>query len=100
MVAKSRVVYKEPLPPALAFNEINPTVIMNSLERDSVISGMLSKADRVPIGLPYDGDTFLDRTPTDFLNRLKVLKNVGYQFPDYVLDAVIDEIEDKEDEND
>lgn len=42
---------------------------------------VLAAAERRPIGLKYDGQTFYDDKDT-FLSRLKMLKEEGYRFPD------------------
>lgn len=52
----------------------------------------LDTAERAPIGLPYDGKTFNDPTLEDFRARLVMLREVGYNFPDYVLESVDEEI--------
>ena len=36
----------------------------------------------VPIGGPFDGQSFNDATEEDFAARLKVLRAAGYRFPD------------------
>ena len=53
---------------------------------------MVKHADKVKIGLPYDGKYFSVSNIEDFYNRLLELKRVGYQFPDYVLEQVKSEI--------
>jgi hypothetical protein len=53
----------------------------------------LDSAERAPIGLPYDGKSFNDPDLESFLARLLHLREVGYKFPDYVLDSVRGEIE-------
>lgn len=50
-------------------------------------------ATREPIGGPCDGETFNDPTLEDFLRRLVSLREMGYRFPDGVLEAVREEIE-------
>ena len=52
----------------------------------------LDKAERVKIGGPYDGQTFKDPTLWEFKARLLHLREVGYNFPDYVLEAVDEEM--------
>lgn len=48
----------------------------------------LDKAKREPIGLPYDNETFNDPDYESFLKRLLHLREVGYNFSDYVIEAV------------
>ena len=43
----------------------------------------------VRIGLPEDGKHFTDETITDFHMRVKWLKQVGYQVPEWVLEYIL-----------
>ena len=53
----------------------------------------LDKNDkREKIGLPYDGESFSEPTLEDFKNRLLELRNIGYKFPDYVLETIDEEM--------
>lgn len=45
-----------------------------------------------PIGLPYDGETFVLNNKEDIRNTLDMLKEVGYNFPDLIYEY-IDEYE-------
>lgn len=47
-----------------------------------------------PIGGPFDGKTFTDATIEEFRERLLSLRAAGYQFGDYVLEEVDEEIAD------
>jgi|GEM_PF-1358293 len=53
----------------------------------------LETAEREPIGLPYDGESYCDKSLGEFLQRLLHLRETGYIFPDYVLEAVREEME-------
>ncbi len=55
-------------------------------------SEWLCGAERAPIGLPYDGQSFSDPTLEDFRTRLTMLRKAGYRFPDSVLADVSEEI--------
>lgn len=46
----------------------------------------------VPIGLPLDGKSFTDGDLESFLERLRSLKEMGYQFPDGVITSVEEEL--------
>ena len=48
----------------------------------------------VDIDLPHAGETFNDPTLAAFRERLIYLRSVGYNFPDYVLEVVDEEIAD------
>jgi len=52
----------------------------------------LKTAKREPIGLPYDGEPFNDPDYASFLVRLMELREVGYKFPDYVIELVREDI--------
>lgn len=47
-------------------------------------SKWMSKAKRVPIGGPLDGETFTFPNVVDFYEAMLVLRGIGYKFPDYV----------------
>lgn len=89
-VAAHRAVYKEPLPPDIELSS-EPAIIDAWVNRHQHVMEMLKNADRVDIGLPYDGQSFHDSDLGEFLQRLRHLKEVGYKFPDYVIEAVIEE---------
>lgn len=86
-VASLRSIYTEPLPPPVSFDDADAYC-----ERWRIVMDMLDRAERKPIGLPYDGQSFYDDNLEDFLARLRELKAVGYQFPDYVIESVEQEI--------
>lgn len=46
----------------------------------------------VAIGLAHDSATFSDATLEEFKNRLLMLRQEGYRFPDYVIDEIDEEI--------
>lgn len=52
----------------------------------------LDTAERAPIGLPVDGESFNDATLPEFLNRLLWLRAIGYYVPQHAIDAVQAEI--------
>lgn len=52
----------------------------------------LKTCERKPIGLPYDGQSFEEPDAQTCLDRLLELQKVGYRFPDYVLEAIKEEI--------
>lgn len=49
----------------------------------------LKTAERRPIGLKYDGQTFYDDKDT-FLSRLKMLREEGYRFPEITQEDIDD----------
>ena len=56
------------------------------------VMDFIKAAERREIGGAYDGETFSDPDPTSFLDRLLLLRDAGYRFPDYVLAEIRDEI--------
>lgn len=58
-------------------------------------SDFLKTAQRAPIGLPHDGQSFNDPTLEAFRARVVALREMGYRCPDYVLDAIDEEIADE-----
>lgn len=52
----------------------------------------LDTCARVKIGLPYDGQSFADDTLEELLARLLHLREVGYHFPDYVIERIQQEM--------
>lgn len=55
----------------------------------------LESCARHPIGLPHDGQNFHEGTLEGLRDRLLMLREVGYKFPDDVLLEINDEIEEK-----
>ncbi len=54
---------------------------------------LLDDCKRVDIGLEYDGESFVRLDLEEFRDKLIELREIGYIFPDYVLDGVREEIE-------
>lgn len=55
----------------------------------------LKKVTRVPIGLPYDGQSFTDPDLESFLARVEHLRATGYRVPDHVFEEIKEEIKDE-----
>ena len=51
----------------------------------------MDSVERKPIGLPYDGETFNDPTAKECAERLLFLREVGYNVPQYAIDALLEE---------
>jgi len=56
----------------------------------------LHTAKSEKIGLSYDGETFNDPDYESFLKRLLHLREVGYNFPDWVIEEVEEDIKRQE----
>ena len=52
----------------------------------------LNTAERKDIGGPYDGESFNDPDLASFLARVTMLRDAGYNVPEYVFDAINDEM--------
>lgn len=57
----------------------------------------LDKATREPIGLAYDGESFHDRDLTSFLATVTMLREAGYNIPQFVFDSIKEEMAEEED---
>ena len=93
-VADNRVVFTLPLPPDMphsgaAYDRAWAAAVV---ARHAIVRAMIEAAERQPIGLPCDGESFTDPDLPAFLTRLESLRAMGYRFPDDVLDEVRDEI--------
>jgi hypothetical protein len=92
-VATKRIVFAEPLPPAVPFDSQH---LERWTARHKVVMNIVGRSQRVPIGLPHDGETFFDESLLDFENRLLTLRALGYRFPDHVLENVAAELAEDE----
>lgn len=54
----------------------------------------LDTCERAPIGLKHDGATFMDDTPGECADRLESLSAMGYNVPQYAIDALREEQQD------
>ena len=83
-VANSKVVYLEPLPPEIPFGE------EGWLERVYDVREL--KKEHVPIGLPYDGQSFSCDTAEEAMKVVDMLKEAGYTAPyDRIYAALMEE---------
>lgn len=53
----------------------------------------LDECERVPIGLPYDGQSFSLDDAEDCLSMLNHLRDTGYNVPQVAIDAIAEECE-------
>lgn len=87
-VASNRYAYKEPLPPVVECDPDNEEVWQAWLARHEVMRRLIDEADRVTIGLPHDGETYNDDTPSQCADRLEMLKGLGYVVPQDAIDSL------------
>jgi hypothetical protein len=74
----------------------DPSKVVAWMEEYKDFHKALDGCERVMIGGPYDGQTFNDPDLRSFRTRLLHLREVGYNFPDHVLEDVDVEIEDQD----
>lgn len=88
-VARLRVLFEEPLPPAVSFHHD----YAGWFARLQDVTRRVELAARVPIGLPHDGMTYTDSDAHALLGRLEQLRDLGYRIPASALRAVRSEID-------
>lgn len=87
-VATNRVVFKEKLPALVPFE---PEYVDQFLARHNQVMAMVDAADRVQINLPHDGQNFSDPDAAACADRLEYLQLLGYNVPQYAIDALREE---------
>lgn len=87
-VAANRLVYSDPLPPRVDFDESR---IAEWIARQQQVSKMIEEAHRVHIGLPHDGESFNDSDAASCADRLEQLRALGYIVPQYAIDTLREE---------
>ena len=88
-VAASRAVFKEPMPGRVDTDD--PDWGDHYFGRHQEVMAIRDDADRVDIGGPYDGRSFQDPTPGDCAERLVMLREAGYNVPQYAIDELREE---------
>lgn len=89
-VANLRPVFRDPLPEPI---EWDPDNVEPWFMRYFAVMKMVENAERVPIGGPYDSQTFSDPTPGACADRLEMLRGAGYNVPQYAIDELRAEAE-------
>jgi hypothetical protein len=87
-VAGNRVKFRDILPPAVPLVSDDMSAW---IERYKVVQAMLETVTREPIGLPFDGETIQAATAGDCADELERLRAVGYNVPQYAIEALRDE---------
>lgn len=80
-VASLRVVGDIPEVDSSLFLDYTDENVEKFFEQQKAQFDFLDTAERTPIGLKYDGQTFYDDKET-FLSRLNMLREEGYRFPE------------------
>ena len=89
IVASKRVVPSEPMPALLDTRD--PDWTNYWFERSQEVGRIVKASGHKPIGLPHDGKDFRDSTPGECADRLEMLRNAGYNVPQYAIDALREE---------
>ncbi len=87
-VAASRPVLDGTLPQPVPFDEEH---LEEWMARHELVMKWVEAAERRPIGLPYDGQEFEDHDAASAAARLQMLKDAGYNVPQYAIDALLEE---------
>lgn len=87
-IAGNKVIFDGPLPEPVEIKSENMDAFF---ERKKIVDKMLDRAKREKIGLEYDGETFNDPTASECADRLESLKAMGYNVPQYAIDALREE---------
>lgn len=91
-VASSRHVLDSALPPPVPFEKEH---IEAWVERHNAVLAWVKNAEIKQIGLPYDGESFNDIDAASTADRLQMLKDIGYNVPQYAIDALREEAGDE-----
>ena len=89
-VAGNRILGNIPKLPPFEFRLMDEFIDAQLKQHEFLVT-----AKREPITLTHSGESFDDPTLEDFLARLLMLRELGYSFPDHVLDIVREEIAEK-----
>jgi len=88
-VAGRRHIPAEPMPePVYLPSNFTDEQFSAWYQRGREVDRIISAARLVDIGLPHDGETFVDETPDECADRLEGLRGLGYVVPQYAIDAL------------
>lgn len=92
-VAAQRIA--EPLPQMPQFSKEN---IEDGtwLEAHNSNMKLLDAMERLPIGLPHDGESFHETDHKAAYERLLMLRDVGYQVPEYAIQSLLEDAQEAE----
>lgn len=88
-VANQRIIGNVPEVDSSLFLNHTQENVEKFFEQQKAQFDFLETAERKPIGLKYDGQTFYDDKDT-FLSRLKMLREEGYRFPQITQEDIDD----------
>jgi hypothetical protein len=81
-IASKKRVFKEPLPVPVEYSPKNKAAWLLRIIK---VAKILDRSDLVPIGFPFDGQSFSCATEEEMFDKLRELKQVGYRVPEHVL---------------
>ncbi len=90
-VAGNRPVLDGTLPPPVPFTQEN---LEAWHARHEKVMAWVETAERVRIDLPHNGECFNDPDAASAADRLQMLKEIGYNAPQYAIDALREEAAD------
>lgn len=85
-VARMRVVGEVP-----KIGQLGDVPVAEFMTAHKAQMAFLETAERAPIGLVCDGESFNDDTPGACAERLDMLLGLGYHVPQYAIDALREE---------
>lgn len=92
MVANNRPVLNIELLPVVPCDDAHKEAW---IARYNAVNAWVDGAERRKIGLPHDGENFHDPDAESAANRLQMLKDMGYNVPQYAIDALRAETADR-----
>jgi hypothetical protein len=87
-VAGNRVIFTEPLPEEVPLGKDSIKAFM---DRHQKVMAMVDAAERMPIGLPHDGDDFCENDANACADRLESLRELGYRVPQCAIECLREE---------
>lgn len=61
------------------------------MNRQKAVREWVDTAPMLPIGLPHDNETLTTDTPSECADQLERLREIGYNVPQYAIDALREE---------
>ncbi len=91
-VAGSRVTPDTPPPPSIGdWWARGEAGVEDFMARDKAVQAWLATAERKPIGLPHDGQSFQEPDEAAAADRMEALRAAGYNVPQAAIDALRDD---------
>lgn len=88
-----KTLLKDQIPELVPFDQNNIEVWLG---RENKVRELLEKIELKPIGLEHDGESFNDEDAESCAGRLIMLRDCGYNVPQYAIDALLEEANENE----